>query len=406
MLRFLLCLTCLAVPSFAQQITRHEAGVGFAFSTDTPFGGVADYPPQGRMSLASPELRYTFNLNRNVAFETELADSYNMETQNVREGGHQLLALGGIKAGIRRGRFGFFGTSAAGVASFSRGAETYPSVTNPAYQRVTHFALQQGAAIEYSATARTLFRLDVAELLDAQFRRDYVRTPSFSVTTFAGVPYHLLASLSVAHRFGGRQQLDAASAERIRHDLSVGGLYVMGIQEHLLENDVRADGGGGAWVGFPLWRFLSADLLAFDQPHQDHTAGAQDGGTTFASFLGPKIGFRKGPIGLYAKARPGIMRFSRTNLSATLTPVSFSSVDRPKIDFAIDTGLVLDYIPPIRSHRMFVRFEAGSDYIHYRGASLTDTTVRTNQPPLVGTAYFPPARHSNLLFLTGLGFCF
>ena len=404
-----LVLSALVLRASAQQISRQEMGVGLQTSSDHPDGVVRDLPNDyGEYLFGSPELRYTLNLNRNLAFEAEGSTSWNGVPSSVREGGHQTLALGGIKAGFRRGRWGFFGTSAAGAVSFSEGEGLFRTNGSIAYSRVTHFALRQGAAIEYSVSPRTVLRVDAAELLDAQFQRLYLRTPFKEVASYAGVPYHLLASFSVEHRFGRLETLDAPEDDRTTHGYSVGGLYEMGVREHLLDYSVRADGGGGAWVGVPIWRFISADAVAFDEPHDDHTAGYQDGGTFFAGFAGPKAGFRQGPFGFYVKTRPGVVRFSRTTTFQGFTENGYYYYQlHPKYDFALDTGLVLEYSPRKPGLRHVVtRFEGGSDFIHYHEVSLALSEQPRKGPAVYQVLPVSPQRQSGLVFLIGVGYTF
>jgi hypothetical protein len=403
-----LVLSALVLRASAQQISRQELGIGLQASSDLPNGEVPILKNQyGEYLFGSPELRYTFNLNRNLALEAEGSTSWNGVPVNVREGGHQTLGLGGIKAGFRRGRWGFFGTSAVGAASFSRGQGIYQRNGGIDYTRLTHFALRQGAAVEYSVSPRTVLRMDAAELLDAQFRKIFYQSPYLIEESFAGVPYHFLVSFSVEHRFGRLQTLDAPADDRTTHGYSIGGLYEMGVRQHLLQNDVRADGGGGAWVGVPVWRFISADVVAFDEPHDDHTDNLQDGGTYFAGFAGPKAGFRRGPFGFYVKTRPGVVRFSRTNTFQGFTDHGFYLQDHPKYDFALDTGLVLEYSPAQRGLRHVVtRFEGGSDFIHYHATTVAVSQQQTHSPPVYQVIPVPPQRHSGLVFLIGVGYTF
>lgn len=385
------------IPAHAQQITRHEAGIGLYSQTGTVYAGTSAAYKQ---SLSGPLARYTFNLNRSVALEASATDSFNMQPTWPRAGGHQLLVLGGLKAGVRRRYFGIYGRLNAGAASYTRGDEllTQP----PVYYRETHFALQQGVAMEGYISRRNIVRLDIDENLTASFRKIYQQTSSLTYSP-GSVPHHLGIALSVGHRFGAFE--DAPELSPHTEHISVGALFPLQIREHLLEQDVRVEGGGGAWIGTPLWRFLSADILAFDIPHNDHTAGAQDGGTSFSAFAGPKLGFHLGKLGLFVKGRPGITRFSRTVFEESLFPRSLFLVDHPQIDFTLDTGGVIEY-SPLR-HALF-RFEAGNAFIHYHAHTYTFTNApgTFGSSPSTFAVYSPPVHNSSILFLTGLGWRF
>lgn len=158
---------------------------------------------------------------------------------------------------------------------------------------------------------------------------------------------------------------------------SVGGLYALSIRQHLLLGEVHAFGGGGVWVEAPAWRFVSFDVVAMDHPKNDVTSNVQDGGSTFQAYAGPKVGFRVGSVGLYAMARPGLVRFSCVNTFQGMNANgTFISTDHPKIDFSLDTGLVLQYVPKARALRHVVtRFEAGSIVDFYLD-SYTDDEFR------------------------------
>jgi len=392
----------------AQELSRQEVAVGVGASSDTPNGGTPSAGfGQYRIDLAGPAARYTFNVDRAFAVEGFVSQSLDGVGLGDHEGGRQLLALGGIKVGVRKRRFGVYGTSEAGVAGFSHGLVASSLQGAPSYGRVTHFALQQGVALEFYPRARTFVRFDLDELLLAEFKRTFFLTPYVGQFSYGVVPYHASASLTVGHRFGKLSEMPEPAEAKPRTGFTVGALFPMEMREHLLETDLRAEGGGGAWVGFPLWRWFSGDAIAFDHPHDDHTANVQDGGTTFAAYLGPKVGFHVGGLGLYAKARPGIMRFSRTDVENVYTPNFDQFYLHPKIDFALDTGLVAEYSPQSRvlSHAVF-RFEGGSTYIHYHGADLTVATLLQKGQYSTNVYYFPPQRESSILFLAGVGYRF
>jgi len=391
----------------AQELSRHEFAVGVSASSDTPNGGTPSAGfGQYRIDLAGPAARYTFNVNRTFGVESFVSQSGNGVAVGDHEGGRQLLALGGVKVGIRRQWFGVYGTSEAGVASYSHGLVASSLQGPPVFGCVTHFALQQGVALEFYPRRRTFVRFDLDELLLAEFQRTFYTSPYVDQISYGVVPYHASASLTVGHRFGKLSEMPEPAAEKPKTGFSVGALFPMEMREHLLETDLRAEGGGGAWVGFPLWR-CSGDAIAFDHPHDDHTANVQDGGTTFAAYIGPKVGFHVGGLGLFAKARPGIMRFSRTDVENVYTPNLDQFYLHPKIDFALDTGLVAEYSPSSRAlSHMLLRFEGGSTYIHYHGADLTVAALLQKGQYSTNVYYFPPQRASSLLFLTGVGYRF
>ena len=96
----------------AQEISHQEVTLGGAGSTDTPGGGTPSAGNgQYRIPLTGPILRYSFNVNRAFAVESSVTDSVDAVALNDHEGGHQILALAGVKVGVRRRWFGVYGTS-------------------------------------------------------------------------------------------------------------------------------------------------------------------------------------------------------------------------------------------------------------------------------------------------------
>jgi hypothetical protein len=389
-----LCLT-----SHSQQLTRSEVGLGVYRQSDTED---LRYSNAAKRYLVGPFTRYTLNLNRSVALETSVSDSIDGTYIGAeRQGGHEVLVLGGLKAGVRRRYFGVYGRLGAGAASYSRGAEFLTSP--PTYFRNTHFALQPGIALEVYPTKRTILRLDIDEDLNAVFGRHVALGPNLEELVPGSVPHHAGLSLSVAHRFGSSDTLKAAPEFTPKPEhISFGAFFPLQIRQHLLQINSPALGGGGIWVEFPLYRFLSADIIAFDIPHDDRTADIQDGGTSFSAFAGPKVGFHLGHFGLFAKGRPGITRFSRTEDALLFSSRGIFFTDRPKIDFTLDTGGVLEYIP---SRHAILRFEAGDAFIHYHGS--TDlVTVQTRGLAQTNVYRYAPIHNASILFLAGLGWRF
>lgn len=390
----------LSLAAGAQQVTRQELGLGIYTQTASQFGGT---PYAYKSALGSPQLRYDLNLNRSVALEASVSDSVNMQPSSARDGGHDILGLGGIKAGVRRRYFGIYGKLEAGASSFSRGDAIYTSQSSVHYYRDTHFTLQPGIALEAYLGKRTVLRYDIDDDIQASFRKIDVQTPRLEAYIPGHVPHHLGLALGIEHRFGAIQtREDTRESTPRAGPFGIGALFPLQIREHLLFNDVRVLGGGGLWVGMPLYRFLSADLVAFDLPHDDHTASTQDGGTSFSAFVGPKVGFHLGRFGLFAKVRPGITRFSRTEDGIFLSKKVLSLVDRPKIDFTLDTGGVVEYTA---SRHAVLRFEAGDAFTHYHGEKVFTSVQSTG---LFQTTYFnyPPVHNASILFLTGVGWRF
>lgn len=387
--------------AFGQQITRTELGVGYYGQTNTNFVGTESVSKSG---YSGPFARFSFNLNQSVALEASAFDSTDLVPSDNKAGGHQVLVLGGIKAGLRRRHFGVFGRLNAGAASYSRGLE-FIEVENgvilnvpPVYYRETHFTLAPGVTVEGYLGRRTIVRADVDENLNAIFRTVNHLGGGLYQDLGGYVPHHLGVSLSVAHRFGSIQEDAPVFSPKTEH-FSVGGFLPLQIRGQIENNNAPALGGGGAWIEAPVFRFLSADVVAFDLPHDDFTAGAHDGGTPFAAFAGPKAGFHLNRFGVFVKARPGFTRFSRTESDLTLTSEGqVFVVDHPQYQFSLDTGGVFEYTP---ARHVQLRLEAGDNLIFYHAHS-----VAYSYPGQQGIATAPAAHASSMLFLVGAGWRF
>lgn len=110
--------------------------------------------------------RLTYNLNDNFAVEGELNFYPHAHEGDPTVSGRKTLALFGVKAGVRKGRFGFFGKARPGFIHFSRrlefacitvGDEGGCSLSN------TNFAFDLGGVVEFYTSRRAFLRFDVGD---------------------------------------------------------------------------------------------------------------------------------------------------------------------------------------------------------------------------------------------------
>lgn len=135
-----------------EKLSRYEIGAQFTSLSNSPrsigFGG-----------------RFTFNLNRNVAFEAE----GNALSGPAGQG------LFGVKAGRRYNKFGIFAKARPGFIYDSRGSFEYVlrSTPNPAAQfpfdvrrkSQTSFALDVGGVLEFYPTKHLVTRFDFGDTI-------------------------------------------------------------------------------------------------------------------------------------------------------------------------------------------------------------------------------------------------
>jgi hypothetical protein len=380
--------------AWGQQYTRQEVGAGVQAQTSALF---EDLAPSSIPDSIGPEHlfsgpfgRYTWNLSPSLAIEGRVGYLPGFQTSYSVDNGHELMALGGVKAGWRGRRFGFFGTMEPGIASFSPGlnVNVFPG-KRANYQRRTNFALDFGGAGEWYPTPRTIVRFDVTQTLIAEYDQVLSRAPGYFALHEGHLAQHLGLAFSVAHRFGNLRE--ETESEPARMPFDVGILYSLQQRQHLSLAQMQANSGGGAWISWNFSRYLSFDAAAFYDPVKDGFIFPQDGGTTTDVFTGFKAGIRREHLGYFAKVRPGIMQFSRTNWLDNAGKAYWEKTT----DFAIDAGGVIEVYP---SRHTILRAEAGNAFIHYHAA---DIHIEPDS-----NEYDLPRRRASILMLFGAGFRF
>lgn len=146
--------------------------VGAQFSTV----GIADGRSFGGRDEAGFGGRLTYNLSRYFALEAEVnyfPRDYNFITTDFT-GGRVVQGLFGLKAGIRKEKFGIFGKVRPGFQSSERAAR--PRFLNGdgpdprdrfgfEFFRATQRTLDVGGVVEYYPTRRTILRFDVGDTI-------------------------------------------------------------------------------------------------------------------------------------------------------------------------------------------------------------------------------------------------
>ncbi len=161
--------------------------------------------------------RFTYNLNR--IFSLEAAGYFfPKECFNCRNNGRVIQALGGFKAGKRFENWGIFGKARPGIVSFSdgefnlfpTGPVTPTSVFEVRTSRVTSFATDIGAVLEFYPSKRIVTRFDAGDTIiyftrrtTNNFRFDPVTNSSFigPVTTPARTTHSFQFIASIGFRF-------------------------------------------------------------------------------------------------------------------------------------------------------------------------------------------------------------
>lgn len=171
------------------QKSRIEVGVLFSVLGIKDANGLNDLFPRTEVGVGG---RFTYNLNRHLALDAEV----NLFPRDFRKfttnftGGRVTEGLFGLKAGIRKNRFGVFGKFRPGFES-SGHAEIPrflngdgPDRQNPfGFERIraTQFALDVGGVFELYPSRRTIIRFDAGDTIVRYPRVQFIHFPEGSV---------------------------------------------------------------------------------------------------------------------------------------------------------------------------------------------------------------------------------
>ena len=167
------------LPKFelAGEFTTFERG-GFEARTEPGLGG-----------------RFTYNLNKTFSLEAA-GYFFPKECFGCANNGRVIQTVGGLKAGKRFESWGIFGKVRPGIVSFSDGefniSPTGPVAPTTVFEiqssRVTSFATDVGAVLEFYPSKRIVTRFDAGDTITYFTRRttNTVRFDPATNTTFIG----------------------------------------------------------------------------------------------------------------------------------------------------------------------------------------------------------------------------
>ena len=164
------------------------------------------------------------------------------------------------------------------------------------------------------------------------------------------------------------------------------------------------EAGVGARFTFNLNKTFSLETAAYHFPRTCFSC--EHDGTVTQVVGGLKVGKRFEKWGIFAKARPGVVSFSRGafNVVPAAGPPFFPfEVQNNRVNsFAVDAGGVVEFYP---SKRIVTRFDAGDTIIHF-----SRRTFNTVISDATGTTFTPfsftrPAKTThNFQFMASVGF--
>lgn len=380
--------------------------------------------------------RVTYNFNRSIAAEAEI----NFLPQQAFvpfSGSGAVQAQFGVKAGKRFEKFGIFAKVRPGFISVEdvfRVAPGPPRVVDGLttlfrLERTNFFSLDAGGVFELYPSRRTVVRFEAGdtairhpELFDLVFP-DFPQPPFARRLRPAKFKHNFQITAGVAFRLGDFPSAESGNRTAIDgHErnprFEVGAQFtVLNVNAPsevpslgLLTGDgfIHPEPGVGGRFTFNLTddialeaegNFYTRDLITLPNPS----------GHMFQGQFGAKIGKRFSKWGLFGKARPGFVEYTKVNeLVSTQTfniqffneiiPITVGQFRIAKKFYpSIDLGGVVEFYI---SRRWMARFDVGDTVIRYGEVSARDFILRKQ----ISTR--PPETHHNLQVTSGIGFRF
>jgi hypothetical protein len=409
-----------------------EVGAQFSSLTITP----PDF--LGTENAAGFGGRVTYNITDHFAVEAEGNFYPTKVAQTYGTGGRAEQMQFGVKVGKRFEKFGVFAKARPGFISFGEALTVtqLPVVTGGvtdivntfASERKTQFTADVGGVLELYPTRRVLVRFDFGDTLIRYGEHDEARSvfvdPTFVDTIVkapAEIKHNFQFTGGVAYRFGGGAggsddagaQASSPSDSKRRFEA---GIQFSSFALNLSFEDLgfpfltpfdtgnNTEAGFGARVGYNFTDNFALEAEGNFYPRRSFTNSTTGGYLTQMQF-GPKIGKRFRHFGLFAKARPGFVSFSRVLTQTGTETFNFGGQtfvfptfdDRRRTYFSTDLGGVLEFYP---SSRILTRFDFGDTLIRY-GRRDSRNIITTSPPPDI-----PASTRHNFQFTAGIGLRF
>src|SRR6266478_9794568 len=153
--------------------------------------------------------------------------------------------------------------------------------------------------------------------------------------------------------------------------------------------------GIGGRVTYNLNKHVALEAAGYFFPRQCHFCGRVEEGQIAQGLFGIKVGKRFGKWGVFGKARPGLMNFSRGNFVIAAT--SGTGLNAFRIDFhhrtnlVLDLGGVLEFYP---SKKIILRVDLGDTIIRYPQRTFTFLNIDpTTGAPTLDSFILSPYYH-------------
>jgi hypothetical protein len=168
----------------------------------------------------------------------------------------------------------------------------------------------------------------------------------------------------------------------------------------------RTEPGVGARFTFNLNRSVAFEAAGYFYP--DKCFSCRNPGNMSEFVAGAKVGKRFEKWGIFGKARPGVVSFSRGEFNA-IPASSFGNfpfdIETNRItSFAADLGGVLEFYP---TKKIVTRFDAGDTIIHFGRRTINGVAFNPFTQEVTFIPIVQPARTThNFQFTAGVGFRF
>lgn len=366
---FLSVLLLPLVSASAQQYANNEFTIGLRSQTwgQQYVSSTSQTAYRHYLEVPTPAFTYTRNLSATLALEGTVQPTSQFFRTNGFEAGHELLALGGVKAGWRGRRWGFYGKTLAGIESWSCGLWYYDPHPYSNCSRITNFALEYGGVAQFQLSRHYSLRFDAAHLLSTEFDHVMARWPNQVQLRSGSTLQHLDMSIGLTRSFGSIHQ---ASAEHIPHraQWDIGTSFLLQPKTKPSLGVLWVYPGLGLWASWNFSRHISWDSAIFHSgPARNEGfaySGSQSGGRSLEALTGLKIGIRRDHMGYFGKIRGGTITFGETERRLGVLPNHEAYIVRGMFTSpAIDVGGVWEVYP---SRHTILRIDAGSATIYYQ----------------------------------------
>jgi hypothetical protein len=387
---FVLLITSAVARAQEHDVPKVEVGIEYsALSINLP--GF-----RGTENVAGFGGRVTYNLNDYFAVEAEGNVFPTGTRADYVTGGAAQQVQFGAKVGKRWNRFGVFAKARPGFVSFGN---TFDPTESGAFvlqfnrERKTHFSMDLGGVLEFYPSRRILVRFDAGDTIIRFGEHDEffpVIAPPNPPPTIGAVPaetthsFQFTAGIGFRFRGGaddgsgaGQQSIGGERVRRFEAGVQFSSLLLRLSPESFgspffppFDDGSEAEAGFGGRVGYNITDDFALEAEGNFYPRRREGFTSTVGGYPAQMQFGAKYGWRFRRFGVFAKARPGFVSFSRVTTVTGTETFTFGGEtftiptfgNKRKNYFSMDLGGVLEFYP---TRRIFTRFDLGDTIIRY-----------------------------------------